>query len=176
MIMRQNLIFRIKLLAAAFTAFTLFNYSSCKYTFKNTSIPPEVKTIKVNFIENRARYVNPQLSPQLTDRLKQKIISQTKLTLLTSDEAQYEIGGYVTSYEAVTSGISNQQTASNNLNVSVHVIFKNHIDDKKSKESDVSVSFPFSANISLSQAETALLDDIVKNVSDEIFNKIFSDW
>jgi len=176
MIMRSMFFFKLKLFFAACVVMTLFNYSSCKYSFKNASIPPEVKTIRVLYIENHARYVNPQLSPALTDRLKQKIISQTKLTLMTTDDAQYEIGGYVSSYEAVTSGISNQQTASNNLNVSVHVIFKNRMDEKKSKESDVTVSFPFSANITLTQAEAGLMDDIVKNVSDEIFNKIFSDW
>ena len=174
--MRSTFFFKLKLFLAACVVMTLFNYSSCKYSFKNASIPPEVKTIRVLYIENHARYVNPQLSPALTDRLKQKIISQTKLTLMTTDDAQYEIGGYVSSYEAVTSGISNQQTASNNLNVSVHVIFKNRMDEKKSKESDVTVSFPFSANITLTQAEAGLMDDIVKNVSDEIFNKIFSDW
>ena len=176
MTMQHSFFFRLKLFFAAIVVMTLFNYSSCKYSFKNASIPPDIKTIRILYIENHARYVNPQLSPALTDRLKQKIISQTKLTLVTTDEAQYEIGGYVSSYEAVTSGISNQQTASNNLNVYVHVVFKNRVDDKKSKESDVTVSFPFSANITLSQAETALIDDIVKNVSDEIFNKIFSDW
>jgi len=174
--MRATLFFNIKLVLASVVMMGLFNYSSCKLTTKNASIPPEVKTIKVNYIENHARYVNPQLSPQLTDRLKQKFVSQTRLTVVNSDDAQYEISGYVTSYEPVTSGISNQQTASNNLNVSVHVIFKNRMDDKKSKESDVSVSFPFSANISFSQAEAALLDDVVKNVTDEMFNKVFSDW
>ncbi len=54
---------------------------SCKvYSFKDVSIPPEVKTIRIGFIENRARYVDPQLSPQLTDKFKQKISNQTKLT------------------------------------------------------------------------------------------------
>ncbi len=34
--------------------------AGCKiYSFKDVSIPPEVKTIRVGFIENRARYVDP---------------------------------------------------------------------------------------------------------------------
>ena len=37
------------------------------------AIPEEVKTFRVNYLENKAPYVNPQLSPALTERLKQKI-------------------------------------------------------------------------------------------------------
>ena len=48
------------------------------YSFKDAVIPDNIKTIKIGFIENKARYVNPQLAPQLTDKLLQKIISQTK--------------------------------------------------------------------------------------------------
>src|SRR5262249_50041098 len=90
-------------------------YSTCSYTFKDVSIPAEVKTAKVNYIENRARFVNPQLSPQLTDKLRQKIISQTRLTLVNGDDAHYEISGTVTDFSVTTSGISGQQASSNNL-------------------------------------------------------------
>jgi hypothetical protein len=37
-------------------------------------------------------------------------------------------------------------------------------------------TFDFDANISLSQAEAGLTTDIVKNLTDDIFNKIFSNW
>ncbi|MBA4168407.1 MAG: hypothetical protein H0X41_12840, partial [Chitinophagaceae bacterium] len=50
----------------------LICFSGC-YSFKDVSIPPEVKTVRVNYIENRATYINPQLAPQLTDRIRQKI-------------------------------------------------------------------------------------------------------
>ena len=35
-------------------------------------------------------------------------------------------------------------------------------------------NFDFSANLSLSQAEAQLMEDIVRNISDDIFNQIFS--
>jgi len=44
------------------------------------------------------------------------------------------------------------------------------------KEADVSLSFDFNANQSLQQAEASLLDEMVRQLSDEIFNRIFSDW
>lgn len=153
----------------------LLAFSSC-YSFKDVSIPPEVKTVKINYFENRARIVNPQLSQRLTDKVRQKIVNQTRLSQTNNDDAHYDISGQITDYYVTTSGISNQQAASNNLNVTVHLVFKNRLDDKKNFEADLTRNFPFSANLSLSQAESSLTDQIIQNLTDEIFNRIFSNW
>jgi hypothetical protein len=154
---------------------TSFLLSSC-YSFKDVSIPPEVKTVRVQYIENRARIVNPQLSQRLTDKLRQKVINQTRLSQTNSDEAHYDISGQITDYYVTTSGISGGEVASNRLNVTVHLIFKNRLDEKKNFETDLTRNFDFSANQSLTQAEAALTDQIVQNLTDEIFNRIFSNW
>lgn len=154
---------------------TSYLLSSC-YSFKDVSIPPEVKTVKVNYIENRARIVNPNLSQRLTDKLRQKIVNQTRLSQTNSDDAHYDISGQITDYYVTTSGISNQQAASNRLNVTVHLIFKNRLDDKKNFEADLTRNFDYSASKSLSAAEAELTDLIVQNMTDEIFNRIFSNW
>ncbi|MBL7697743.1 MAG: LptE family protein [Chitinophagaceae bacterium] len=152
-----------------------FFFGSC-YSFKDVSIPPEVKTARVNYIENRASYVNPQLSPQLTERLRQKINNQTRLTLITSEEADYDIHGEIRGYNLSTSGVSDQRAASNRLQITVHIVFKNRLDDKASFEADVSRSFDFNSTISLQQAEQQQGEEILRNLTDEIFNRIFSNW
>jgi Lipopolysaccharide-assembly len=154
---------------------TSYLFYSC-YSFKDVSIPPEVKTVRVQYIENRARIVNPQLSQRLTDKIRQKIINQTRLSQTNNDEAHYDVSGQITDYFVTTSGISGGQAASNRLNVTVHLIFKNRLDDKKSFETDLTRTFDFSASQSLNQAEAALTDQIVQNLTDEIFNRIFSSW
>lgn len=156
--------------------FILLLNSCSVYRFRDVSIDPEIKTVKVNFIENKARYVNPQLSPQLSDRLRQKINNQTRLTQIQGDDAHYEISGFVSDYSVTTSGISNQQAASQRLNVTVHIILKNRINDEKSFEADVSRNFDFSATLSLDQAQAQLTGTIIQNLTDEIFNRIFSNW
>ena len=148
---------------------------TCRYSLKDVSIPPEVKTVKVFFIENKARYINPQLSPKLTDKLRQKIVNQTRLSQ-TNNEADYEVSGYISDYSVSTSGISQQQVASNNLNITVHIIFRNRLDEKKNFEADLTRNFPFSSSKSLTQAEGELNEQIINNLTDEIFNRIFSNW
>ena len=151
-------------------------FTGC-YSFKDVSpIPQEIKTFRVNYIENRARYINPQLSPQLTDKLRQKITSQTRLSGVQGDDAHYDISGQVTGYNVTTSGISNQQAATNRLTVTVHLKFKNTLDASKDFEADVSRNFDYSANLTLPQAEAQLTETIIKNMVDEIFNRIFSNW
>ena len=53
---------------------TALAVSSCHvYSFKDSSIPPEVKSIHLAYIENRARLVNPALAPALNDAIRLKI-------------------------------------------------------------------------------------------------------
>jgi hypothetical protein len=170
----KNKLFNIQLAIVMIVA-TLF--SSCGiYSFKDAVIPENVKTIKIGFIENKARYVNPQLAPLLTDKIQQKIISQTKLTRTNSDDAHYQIYATITNYDpSQTVGVSERQASTNRLTVTVHVVLKKTLDNKE-QEFDVSRNFDFSANLSLSQAEAQLMEDIVRNISDDIFNQIFSNW
>ena len=149
--------------------------TSC-YSFKDVSIPAEIKTVRVQYIKNKARYVNPQLSPQLTERFRLKINNQTRLTNVQSDDADWDIDGWVSDYSVTTSGVSNQQASINRLTVTVHLILKDRKDEKGSFEADVSRNFDFDARLSLNQAEAQLGDVIVRNMVDEMFNRIFSNW
>lgn len=155
----------------------IFNYASCKYSFKDTSpIPEEVKTFRVNYLENKAQYVNTQLSPQLTERLKQKIINTTRLRQTNDDDAHYDISGFVSQYYTSTISITGNNAASNRLTVGFHLVFRNSLDEKKNFETDLTRTFDFPATQSLSQAESSLNNEMVRNIVDEIFNKIFSNW
>ncbi len=139
------------------------------YKFKDVSIPPEIKTVKINFIENRARYINPQLSPRLTDKLRQKVVSQTRLTQVNNENPDWEISGFITDYSFSTSAISNQQVANNRLTVSINITLNDRKNDKTSNY-DVNRSFEFKGNLSFQQAENTLGDEMIRTLTDEIFN------
>src|SRR6185436_17736916 len=103
---------------AAFLFFTSLVNSGCGiYKFNEAVVPDSIKTIKINFIENKAPYVNPTLSPRLTDKLRQMIVGQTRLKQTNNDNADWIISGNISSYGFSTSGISQQQVASNRLTV-----------------------------------------------------------
>ncbi|MBE0641602.1 MAG: hypothetical protein IH599_06160, partial [Bacteroidales bacterium] len=63
-----------------------FLLSSCGvYSFTGASISPEVKTISIINFPNNAPLVQPTLSLELTNALKDKFSSQTNLTLVQRD-------------------------------------------------------------------------------------------
>lgn len=161
----------------------LIGLTSCGvYTFNDKgTIPQGVRTVYVPFIENRAPYVNQQLSPTLTERLKLKILSQTRLTNTTSDTADFVVTCEIRDYSVSTTGVTNnsqngrQQSSLNRLNVSVHVVAFDRVNNI-TKEHDITRNFDFSADLSLQEAERRLLDEMIRNLTDEIFNRLFSDW
>jgi hypothetical protein len=176
---KGKLYLRNALFAAFAVVLTLFfsvSNSGCNiYKFRDISIPDSIKTVKVNFIENRAPYVNPQLSPRLTDKLRQKIVSQTRLSQTNNDNADWDIRGYISNYSSSTSGISQQQVATNRLTVTIHISV-NDQKANKTQEYDVSRNFEYSATKSLTQAESELADEMIRGLTDDIFNRIFSNW
>lgn len=156
--------------------FAMVTGCSVRYSFRDAVIPADVKTVKVGFVENRASYVNPQLSQKFFDKIQQKIIGGTKLTRTNDDNADYVISSTITRYDATqTVGVSAQQATTNRLTVSLHVILKKN-KSNETEEFDVSRSFDYSASLSLQQAEAQLLDEVVRTLSDDIFNRIFSNW
>lgn len=166
-----------KIFTACCFLIVTFTYATCKYSTKDAApIPQEIKTFRVNYLENKARYVNPTITPQVTEKLKQKIIGQTRLRQTNSDDAHYDISGYLSDYSVTTTGIVNQNATTNRLNVSFHLIFKNSLDQKKDFETDITNNYDFNAQLSLPQAEASLTTDIIKNLVDAIFNKIFANW
>jgi Lipopolysaccharide-assembly len=149
------------------------------YSFKDASVPASVKTYRLKLIENRATNVNPQLAPQLTDRLRQKINSQfSRLRPTQGEDAHYDIAATITDFRPITSGVSaDQKSASNRIIVTIKIDFINNLPEgTKSFEADVSRNFDFSSTVDFTTAQQQLLPDIVQNMSDEIFNRIFSNW
>ena len=161
------------------TLFCVFALGCKIYSFKDVSIPKEVKTIRIGFIENHARFIDPTLSPQLTDKVKQKVNSQTRLTQVLSDP-DYDVTCYISQYDISTSGVSSQQASTNRLTVTVHLAMKNRFNDQKlgtpDFETDLTRNFDFAATLSLTDAEAQLSSTIISNMTDEIFNRLFSNW
>lgn len=172
----MNIKFIILLAVIAMGASFVVPLTGCGvYRFSDASVPDSIKTIKVNFIENKASYVNPQLSPRLTDRLRQKIIAQTRLTQTNRDNADWEITATITQYNFSTSAIAGQQASNNRLTVGVQIVLFDRTSDE-TRRYEVSRSFEFKGTLSFQAAEASLGDEMTRTLTDDIFNKLFSNW
>ena len=78
---------RFPLYISIITIAILLTLQGCGiYSFTGASIPPEAKTIAVQFFPNRALLIQPTLSQTFTDALKDKFVGQSGLTLISNTD------------------------------------------------------------------------------------------
>lgn len=168
MILRSNWIFGCLML-------TILVGSCGVYSFTGAAI--EGKTIQIEFIENNARIIAPALSPTLTEKLRQRIVSQTSLTQVNSDKADYNLSGQITSYEVTVASLAGTETSSKNrLSVTISIIFQNKLNEKQSFTQSFTRFKDFSADQSIQSIESGLIEDISVNLADDVFNRAFVNW
>jgi len=147
------------------------------YSFTGASIDPGAKTVNVHVIENKAPYVNPTLSQKITDGLKQKITSQGGLAQINSDEADYVFTGAITGYSTSTVAATDVENAATaRLTITVSITFKSRLNPKSDFAQSFSRSQDFNASKSLNEVQNELVEEIDKQLIDDIFNRAFVNW
>lgn len=147
------------------------------YSFTGTSIQPDVKTVTINYFEYKALKVNPALSNQITDALRDKFTKLTKLEQVDMD-GDIEIVGAITGYDVKATAVTaNEQAAQNRLTVTVKISFTN----RKYPEDDFpdksfSAYADFDAASSLDAEEATLCEEIVEKLCEDIFNATVANW
>lgn len=145
------------------------------YSFTGASI--EGKTINIHTFDNRARNVVPSLSPNLTSKIRSRILTQTGLTPVTSNEPDYDITGTITGYEVTVSGVANTQTATQNrLTITLSIVFKNKLNPKADFTQAFTRFADFPASQTVQAVEASLMETIGNQLADDIFNKAFVNW
>lgn len=159
------------------TALLVVLVSSCGiYSFTGTSILPDVYSITINYFEYKALRVNPSLSNDLTEAMKDKFRKLTRLEQVDMDgdlELTGEITGYDVKPQAVT---SDEVAAQNRLTVTVKVAFTN----RKYPEDDFDKSFSAYADYdsmqSLDAVEAGLCEEIIEKIVEDVFNASVAQW
>lgn len=170
---------RIKLMFSMLAALLLcLSVVSCGiYSFSGTSIQPDVKSISVSYIENRALLVNPALSNLLTEELLDKYRKLTSLEIL-DEGADLEVGGEIVGYDVKATAVTADEVAAQNrLTITVKLYY---INNKHPEENFESKSFSayqdYDSTQSLDMVESALCEDIVETLVEDIFNATVANW
>jgi len=151
--------------------------SSCGiYSFSGASIPAEAKTVSVQYFPNNAQLVNPLLSNTITNALNDMFVNQTTLQSVAQNgdlALEGEITGYSTSPIAIT---GNQTAALNRLTVTVNVRFANKYDESKNFEQSFSQYQDYPSGQDLNSVQDVLVEQIVEDLCQDIFNKAVVNW
>ena len=167
---------KVKLLIVSLFIFSAFSGCKLNYSFTGGNVDPKIKTISIIYFQNVASIVQPTLSQSLTEALRDKFSSQTKLTLVTKD-GDLDIEGSITGYSTTPVAIQGNETAAlNRLTIAINVKFTNKIDEKQNFEQTFSRYEDYHSNLSLASVELSLIKDIDDELVDDIFNKTVVNW
>jgi hypothetical protein len=168
---------RLLVILFALSVSVLFS-PSCKITLDGASTVG-LKSINVEYFENNAPIVVNYVSQQFTEALKSRIRSTTNLTIVQGD-ASAHMSGSITGYtiEPISVQATNNNVApiagAERLTITVNVIYANTVDKRLSFTQSFSEHQDFSGDIN-SQEQT-LVTTIIKQLTDDIFNRAFANW
>jgi hypothetical protein len=147
-----------------------------RYGFNGATIPPEAKTVAVQYFQTTATLAPPTLSQSFTEALKDRMSSQTRLALVSRD-GDLNFEGSVTGYSTNPIAIqSTDQAALNRLTISVNVKYTCSFDEKKNFEQTFSRYADYNSSQSISSVEEQLIRDINEQLTLDIFNRALNDW
>lgn len=153
-----------------------FSFYGCGvYSFSGASIPPDTETVTIQYFNNYATQVAPLLSQRFTELMEEKFVNDTSLQQARSN-GDLEFSGFIKDYyvEPVASG-GNQQARLNRLTIGVKVDYVN----RKTEEEWTQVFTRFSdfeQNQTLNAVEDELIEEISKQIVDDVFNKALVNW
>lgn len=156
----------------------LAGLTGCKisYSFSGVNISADVLTYTVDYFPNRAPLVQAQLSQLFTDALMDKIQGNTSLNLAPSG-GDVQFSGEITGYETRPTAITGDEVAARNrLTISVRVKHSNVVEPDLDFDQTFSRYEEYDASQSLSDVEDALIEVIVENLVEDIFNRAFISW
>jgi Lipopolysaccharide-assembly len=160
-----------------FLSFSIFFWLSC-YSFKGISIDPNDKTFYIRTFETQANNAPPNMAIEFTERLRNKIRSET--SLIANDENPHiEFTGKIVEYSVSLIAPKPGEIAGlNRLNVTYEVNLINSQEEKRSWPAKKPFSFyaEFNNDVDLLSVQSKLIDDINDQILEDIFNAAFNNW
>ena len=146
------------------------------YSFSGTSIQPDVYTVTINYFEYKALRVNPSLSNELTEALKDQFRRLTRLEEV-DQEGDLEISGEITGYDVKAMAVTADEVAAQNrLTVNVKIYFTNRKYPEDDFEKSFSAYADYDSNNTLDAMESQLCEEIIDKLVEDIFNATVANW
>lgn len=153
----------------------LLVFSAC-YSFTGISIGTEVDTYTVNYFENAANNVVPNLSDRMAEDLRSKVANNTRLKHISSD-GDVQFSGTITQYDIQTVAPKENETVTfGRLQITVNVEYIDNTNEKNNWTSRFIEHADFPSDADFSQVEEGLIDDINDLLIQDIFDKAFTNW
>ncbi len=140
------------------------------------TIPPEAKTVSVEYFGNQTSLAGPHIPQKFSEKLRDVLLTQTSLALIPKN-GDLQFSGYISDYNVSPVSIqSGDKPALNRLTISVVVKYTNPYDKSKSFEQTFTRFSDYDSSLPISQKEADLLPEIFRQLTEDIFNRAFNNW
>ncbi len=136
----------------------------------------DARTMSVELLQARAPLSTPQSAQTLTETIRDLLLAQTPLKLASRDgDVQYS--GAITGYDVQPVSIQANETAAlNRLTITVSISYVNTLDPKKNLETTISRFEDYSSSQDLATVEEQLIQNIGKQLSQDILDRTLGNW
>lgn len=159
------------------TAILVLTACSVSYKFNGASIDyTKTKTIQINEFPIRSSYVWGPMGPMFNNALKDEFANHTHLQQVKRN-GDMKIEGEITNYSQRNKSVSSEgYSAQTELTITVNVRFTNNADHNQDFEKQFSASQSFETTQSLSSVQQELVEQIIDDLVDQIFNATVANW
>lgn len=150
---------------------------SVSYKFNGASIDyTKTKTIEIAEFPIRSSYVWGPMGPMFNNALKDQYASHTRLQQVKRN-GDLKIEGEITQYSQRNKSVSSEgYSAQTELSITVNVRFTNNANHSEDFERQFTSSKSYDTTQSLSSVQEELVNQMVKDLVDQIFNATVANW
>jgi hypothetical protein len=177
---RKNHTKQLKFILKIALLFVLTFLSRCSvnYSFNSGgSVPEGANEFSVAYFENKSALASGIASQAFTEALRDVFINQTKLNSVQED-GDLIFEGYISDYRVQPLSIQagSETAAQNRFTMAVVVKYTNQLDETKNFERTFSRFVDYPANQDFNSIEESLLQEVNKQLVQDIFNASVGDW
>ena len=169
----------VKLLLPIFVAGCLLLLSACKvsYSFNGASIDyTKTKTIQIADFPIRSAYVWGPMQGIFNNQLKDIYANHTRLEQVKRN-GDLQIEGEITNYQQRNRSVSSEgYSAQTELIMTVNVRFTNNTNHQEDFERQFTATATYETTQSLNSVQEELVTQMVKEITEQIFNATVANW
>ena len=176
MVLRNNRCFSLPLLLLFCTLF----YSSCylpSYKFNGASIDyTKTKTIQIDNFPIRSAYVWAPMQSIFQNKLTDIYANQTKLRQVKKN-GDLQLAGEITGFDQFNKGVSSNGYSNQvQLKMTVNVRFVNNSKHSDDFERQFTATSDYDASQQLTAVQEELVQEMIDDIVDQIFNATVAIW
>ena len=136
----------------------------------------KTKTIQIADFPIRSSYVWGPMGPMFNNQLKDEFASHTKLSQVKRN-GDLKIEGEITQYSQRNKSVSaDGSSAQTELSITVNVRFTNNANHNEDFERQFTASKSYETTQSLASVQEELVTQMIKDLTEQIFNATVANW